>query len=249
MAQAPGIRGISSEMLSSDPKGAMEDLLQLLNPLISSVSTGMNKGLNIKENLNVVEKDIIIKVPDTQWTSPTLLHSWVNYDSGTNSLAGFRIDDDGVVHLKGTVKDGSAIPTVIFVLPEGYRPPTIMHFPVTSNNAFGSVSIDASGNVQADAGSTTWLSLDNISFSALNGTGSPAYTGANWPLLVDSGQPSPILHVELGLVKDQQSNTNISHGGAGVHWEPGPGGKIVLRRISRLTPNKSYKVKLLLYPT
>lgn len=106
---------------------------------------------------------ITMNVTIEDWIAPTLLNSWVDFGS-SYSAAGYCKGEDGVVRLKGNVKSGSGIPTTVFALPAGYRPSEILRFAVDSNGAFGAVSIDTSGNVQAAVGSTTRLSLDGISF-------------------------------------------------------------------------------------
>jgi hypothetical protein len=223
----------------------MSELVAMLNPVLSSVSTGMNKGLNIKENLNIVEKDITITVPDFRWETPVLAGAWANY-AGNEEVAGYRIDDDGVVHVKGIVKDGAG---TVFTLPVGYRPAKNVRFAVDASSAFGAVVVQGTdGVVSLVVGANTYVSL-NFSFEATTPVGSPAFTGGGWPLLVDSGQPSPILDVKLGSVTDMNGTTNTSNGGAGIHWEPGPAGKVIIRRVTRLTPGRQYKLKLLLYPT
>lgn len=248
MAQAPGLRNLDSESLSEDPKKAIQELCELLNPMLSGVSTGMNKGLNIQENLNVVVKDITIRTPAQVWIAPTLLNSWVNFDTGANALAGYRIDDDGMVHLKGRVKTGTPS-SVVWTLPVGYRPPAHLVYGTSSNGAFGEFIILSDGSVTASIGSATGFSFGEVSFTALAPAATPSFVGGDWPLLIDSGQQSPILDVKLGSVTDVKGNTNLSHGAAGVHWEPGPAGKVIIRRITRLAPERSYKIKLLLYPT
>lgn len=92
-------------------------------------------------------------------------NSWVNFDSGATSTAGYMKDSLGFVHLKGLVKSGT-IGQIIFILPTGYRPAGNTNYSVSSNSAFGSVSITSSGNVTADVGNNAWVSLNGITFKA-----------------------------------------------------------------------------------
>lgn len=56
------------------------------------------------------------------WRTPTLTNSWVAYGSGWPSAA-YRVGNDGRVHLRGLVKNGSmGIATPIFTLPSGWGP-------------------------------------------------------------------------------------------------------------------------------
>lgn len=100
-----------------------------------------------------------------QTNVPALLNSWVNFGAGFTDAAYFK-DPNGFVHLRGLVKNGTGIPTVIFTLPLGYRPGQDSIFAVLSNNALGRVNVLASGDVQAFAGSTVWVQLDGITFKA-----------------------------------------------------------------------------------
>lgn len=95
------------------------------------------------------------------FTAPTLLNSWVNYGSGFND-AGYGKGSDGVVRLKGLVRNGGN--NAIFILPVGYRPTSVHIFIVQTESAFGTIYIYTDGAVTKTNGSSNWLSLDGISF-------------------------------------------------------------------------------------
>ena len=99
--------------------------------------------------------------------TPTLLNSWVNYGSGYESASYFK-DKCGVVHLAGMVKSGTTTAeTVIFTLPEGYRPRTSEKFFCVSLNAICVIDVYATGNVAIKTGANSgWISLSGISFLA-----------------------------------------------------------------------------------
>lgn len=99
--------------------------------------------------------------------TPTLLNSWVNYGAGYESASYWK-DKCNVVHLGGLVKSGTIVDgTVIFTLPEGYRPRASEKFITVSLNAICVVDIYASGNVTIRAGANAgWLSLSGICFRA-----------------------------------------------------------------------------------
>lgn len=96
------------------------------------------------------------------FTAPTLTGGWLDFGSGANP-AGYCIDLMGFVHLRGKIKSG-AISSACFTLPEGYRPAYLETFAVASNGAYGQVTVSAAGVVTPTVGSTTWLSLDGITF-------------------------------------------------------------------------------------
>lgn len=99
--------------------------------------------------------------------TPTLLNSWVNYGSGYESASYFK-DKCNVVHLAGMVKSGTTTSeTVIFTLPEGYRPRASEKFFCVSLNAICVIDVYATGNVAIKTGANSgWISLSGISFLA-----------------------------------------------------------------------------------
>jgi len=98
--------------------------------------------------------------------APTLGNSWVNFGGGFRN-AGYWRDAAGVIHLMGTVKDGT-VDTAIFTLPVGFRPPLsgALVFPCVSNALFGYVEVQSTGDVVCKVGDNTFVSLDGISFKA-----------------------------------------------------------------------------------
>lgn len=115
----------------------------------------------------VVEKlNLLLTAPT--WVEVTSFeNSWVNYGS-TNQTAGYTKDAFGFVHIKGCVKDGSSIPTIIFTLPAGYRPSANESFVVeTTGGAFGSCFVQTNGTVIASSGGgTSYFWLSGITFYA-----------------------------------------------------------------------------------
>lgn len=96
---------------------------------------------------------------------PVFQNSWVNY-GGAEATAGFRKYPDGRVRLRGTIKNGTA--AAAFTLPPGYRPPTNLYFPITTNSGagtvYGNVTIGADGSVGMSQTATLWASLADIEF-------------------------------------------------------------------------------------
>lgn len=99
--------------------------------------------------------------------TPTLLNSWVNYGTAYESACYWK-DKCNVVHLAGLIKSGTTTAeTVIFTLPEGYRPRTSEKFFAVSVNAICVIDVYATGNVAIKTGANSgWLSLSGISFRA-----------------------------------------------------------------------------------
>lgn len=99
------------------------------------------------------------------FTAPTLLNSWVNF-GGAFTTAGYTKDGYGMVKLRGLVKNGT-LGSPIFTLPSGYIPSFTHIFAVVSNDLFGEVRVDTSGNVFTSVASNAYVSLDGISFVGL----------------------------------------------------------------------------------
>lgn len=105
---------------------------------------------------------------DAGWITPTFQNGWVNY-GGLYATAGYRKDGQGIVHLKGLVKDGALGATPVFTLPVGYRPAETHLFGVASNTTGGAgrVDVTSGGLVQALTPSvSSWVSLEGVIFLA-----------------------------------------------------------------------------------
>ncbi len=103
--------------------------------------------------------------------APTLLNSWVNSGCGTPcwETAGFMKDGDNIVHLKGSIKNGTTTSgTVLFTLPAGYRPKLYQKFAVVSSTGTGEINVAPNGEVILIQGGNTQLLLDGIRFLAGN---------------------------------------------------------------------------------
>lgn len=214
-------------------------------------------------------------------------NSWTNY-GGSAAVAAYYRDPYGRVHLKGSIKNGTAN-TSAFTLPTGYRPEAELRFCTLGNGVVAvATTVDTSGYVkcftsdnaehsldgvsfrtsttttqdrqgcplavQADGkvlpyeGNATYISLDGVSFAAANPAFPPVFVGKDWPLIVESGQDGPIQAVQIVSIQPVERGSDKGHGGAALQWEPGPGGNIIIRRASRLTPEKQYKCKILMFP-
>lgn len=99
--------------------------------------------------------------------TPTLQNGWVNYGAAYESATYWK-DKCGVVHLAGMIKSGTTTAeTVIFTLPEGYRPRASEKFFAVSLNAICVIDIYSSGAVAIKTGANSgWLSLSGINFRA-----------------------------------------------------------------------------------
>ena len=113
---------------------------------------------------------IVTSGSDSGWQNPTLLNGVENYPGSLFQTARYRKKDD-VVYLEGLVRNGTPTPTVggnqiiIFTLPSGFRPSKRLVFQtIVSGNEIARVDIYADGTVICFDYSTTWTSINGISF-------------------------------------------------------------------------------------
>ena len=103
--------------------------------------------------------------------APAFSNGWANSSDTSDTTAAYYKDPFGVIHLKGTVDDGSATSDNVFTLPSGDRPAATAHFlavtmRVSYLDDFASVRIDSAGVVaitRAGGGATDYA-LDGITF-------------------------------------------------------------------------------------
>src|ERR1700737_4872323 len=86
------------------------------------------------------------------WKAPVLLNGWAN-KGGSEAVAGYRKDIQGRVFIKGLVQSGTVTTgTAIFALPAGYVPAERHIFAQPSNDAFATITVEASGSVLTGVG-------------------------------------------------------------------------------------------------
>lgn len=126
--------------------------------------TELTGGLTIADTLNA---PVIFNMPWVDLTG-SLQNNWVNYGSGYATVAVYK-DPQGVVHLRGLIKDGTNTQnTMILNLPTGYRP-TYGHLTfsvVNGDNNTGRVDVRSNGDVIFYGTTNMFLSLNEITFRA-----------------------------------------------------------------------------------
>lgn len=130
----------------ADPAGAF-DLLQA-----TSISAATwRQGSSAHEALTTISG------------GPGYSNSWVDF-GGSEATGAFYKDALGRVHLRGTVKSGTA-GAAIFTLPSGYRPGATRNFAIDAGGTPASLSITSAGVVTPSAAAgNTQVSLDGVSF-------------------------------------------------------------------------------------
>lgn len=144
--------------VADNEKSVLLDLVQDVQQAATRVSVLENKK---------AEKD------SPAWITPTLLNSWVNYDGARRPLSFYK-DSMGRVHVEGYIKGGiGAFGTVIFQLPEGYRPGKYLEVSAPSYNAINSTPYPStlfigSNSVTCDNHVNNGYLVVNFSFLAEN---------------------------------------------------------------------------------
>lgn len=139
-------------------------ILQELTDAVQQNATAVSLLMNKK-----ADKDI------PGWITPTLTNGWVSYATDTMTYYGYPTaqymkDSQEFIYLRGLVKGGTAPQSIIFYLPEGYRPRENITFVticyVTSGiEQITRVKISPNGAVTYMVGPTlsgeaSWLSLN-----------------------------------------------------------------------------------------
>lgn len=111
--------------------------------------------------------EVLLKIESspTAWQNANLQNGWGHHRDYGNVQ--FSKTFDGIVYLKGTCKGGNTTrESIIFTLPENFRPSTTL-FKTALNNDYGPavVGIYPGGNVVVKGNvDATWLNFDNVSF-------------------------------------------------------------------------------------
>lgn len=106
---------------------------------------------------------------EDKFTALSLQNSWVNFSTANDDWigAGYYRDHHGWVHLRGLVSTGSSATAVIATLPAGYRPAHRTLFGSMANSALCRIDVQTDGTIFGGTrASTTWMSLNSISFLA-----------------------------------------------------------------------------------
>jgi hypothetical protein len=103
--------------------------------------------------------------------APNFQNSWINYGNGYTRGA-FMKDNNGFIHLRGAVKPNGTMNSVIFNLPDGYRPSAKIVYmrmiqDITRDEySFGKIIISSDGKVtmESDENINGFINLEDIYF-------------------------------------------------------------------------------------
>lgn len=131
---------------------------------VTSVRTKTNGRWNAWKYL-ITRDDLQRYTQGTPWQNLTLQNGWQHHPEYEKVQCSKTFD--GVVYIRGTCKGGKTTrESIIFTLPENFRPPTALFKTVLNSNYGPAVvgiypggTVVAKGNIDA-----TWLNFDNVSF-------------------------------------------------------------------------------------
>lgn len=186
MNQSPQARRITAED-AADPAR----LARALSAFLDDTSRSLASGLSLS-SFAALDNTITVTMPD-RWLSVGSTGSWAK-PSTAYYATGYWKDASGTVHLRGTLSNGTYGTTPIFTLPAGFRPAKNTLFSVAQScptyQGSGTVEVQSDGDVIAPAitsvqtGTSTYLSLDGISFEAADL--SPQAAPAPFPILLST---------------------------------------------------------------
>ncbi|WP_217563080.1 hypothetical protein [Paenibacillus sp. GbtcB18] len=168
------------DRLSYNPDAVYEATYTALDPIstpIASITASTDTNLKtVVDTLADASADVETRVSilerltpsssQPQWIRPTLLNGWLPvFDPG------YRKNSLGRIELKGSIKNGIvANETVLFYLPDGYRPRLPLDLTLKSDNGttvlFGTLNIAPTGAVRiVHNNGNVVLYLDGLSFT------------------------------------------------------------------------------------
>lgn len=240
---------LSPPQLQSLAAGAPAPILAALRAQDSqntAVARALGSALVLGDTLQVLTPYTAAKplaVPDS-WQNLTLANSWVLFGGGNE--AQYRIWTDGRVEFRGLIKSGTVNANIHSNALNAPQYETIFAGICNNgtNDVIADVRMESTGFLKLQAGSTNWLSLDNLSYMPA----SPApYVPSCFPFDVLWPKTYPPSFVFAQCVDANTANpSNLA--AMLVDWVPVMKGNrtfIRVRNIPGLLPSKSYAVTLL----
>ena len=155
--------GNKSEKLTAKFANGDERLLALLSTALTSgriVIVDANGQLGDDANLtwDAANK----RIAQESWTALPLTNDWVNYGSSPYAPAQYYKDTNGVVHLRGIIKSGTAV-QICTALPADYRPEYHQGYIVENNFGSARLYVRNTGVIELSGTySNTFVELNGI---------------------------------------------------------------------------------------
>lgn len=102
----------------------------------------------------------------TSWSNLPLSNGWTTYGSSFTTPQ-YSKTSDNVVNVKGLIRNGTATAgTIMATLPPNCRPQYRVMYATVGANAPARIEVTAAGSIVFTNGSSSWMSLDNLTFVA-----------------------------------------------------------------------------------
>lgn len=262
MAAPPRLKGLRVEDFKDAPAAlqpVLSKLFGLLNPFLTTTSTALDRALTFTDNHVAGYFTQVVKAPALAWVSvatsgsvdPVFKNSWYNYDTSVFFSAKYRITPDGWVEHMGLVKHDTNLvgDTTIYTVPAGYRPERQVIFDTSGNgDIYAQARVLTTGDVIWHAGPATgptWICLDGLRYPATAPAAQSPLVGPGWPIKLNHGLAATPKMVQLVRAEDLGGTGNYSHAAGAVDWTTDAQGHVLIRRVTGLTPERTYRLTFL----
>ena len=128
----------------------------------------MPKNIHETDEIRNIIHDWINIKGKLEWNNFAYINDWVDFGSAGTIGCQYAKDVFGRVYFRGICKDGSTANP--FVVPEDYRPPYNVYFPIMTAYlavAASYITITPAGVVTLYQYSNTWVAIDGVSYSTI----------------------------------------------------------------------------------
>lgn len=249
MSLAPQRTRITREDMANPERAA-----RALSPVLTDVAGALNSRLSLR-NVPSLDKTIRVTMPE-RWLSPGVLSGgWVKPNPAYASV-GYWKDASGRVYLRGVLSGGTySNSEPIFTLPSGFAPAKYALFSAAQSSVFegaGVIEVRSDGGVYApivtsvQSGTSTYISLDGISFEAADLT--PQDPGNPFPILLSTGGLPPGQRI-VSVASCVDTTTGVA--GAtlpSVRWDVATFSGVPYVRLLDLVglqPSRAYEIRVI----
>jgi hypothetical protein len=106
---------------------------------------------------------VVFHPESVEYTAPTLLNSWVNYDTIYDPAGYWQNPQNGMVRLRGLIKNGTT-GVSCQAMPVGMRPTERHIFATLAAGVLDRIDVTTGGDVLLVNGSATWTTLGRVNY-------------------------------------------------------------------------------------
>jgi len=150
-------------MSSEDIKSIGRQLRQIEDPRTQALLRTILENIDeAKRSINRLENPIGLS-----WRDLVLQNGWVKHSDILFAPPQFTKTKENIVLLRGLISSGTITTgTVLFNVPEGYRPEYTVLCDLQTSTGIGRIDIDPSGNGIVATVSSAWTAFDGIFYLA-----------------------------------------------------------------------------------